>query len=99
MIFYKIPQIAYESELLATTKIFRTAYFNAKSNKQFSEQFDLLEIQEFNGADVPNGLRSRNSATNIIDQVARETKAKICEKIIQENGKISVLIDESTNLV
>ena len=87
-----------ESEMNLTCKIFRTAYFIAKNCKPFSDHFELLELQELNGADIPHGLRSRFSATNISDHIAVEMKQRICTEILEGNGKISVLIDESTTL-
>jgi len=50
------------------------------------------------GADIPKGLRSRYSATAIINHVAREMRQKISQQIIKEDGKVSILIDESTTL-
>lgn len=87
-----------ESEINLTCKIFRTAYFIAKNSKPFSDHFELLELQELNGAYIPHGLRSRFSATNICDHIAVEMKQRICTEILKVNGKISVLIDESTTL-
>lgn len=55
-------------------------------------------MQQLNGADIAHGLRSRFSATNIIDHVSKEMKLNICKRIIEINGKISILIDESTTL-
>ncbi|KAG8180548.1 hypothetical protein JTE90_018168 [Oedothorax gibbosus] len=86
------------SEINETCKVFRTAYFLAKPDRPYSDHFDLLELQQLNGADMAHGLRSRFSATNIIDHVAQEMKLKICKRIIEINGKISILFDESTTL-
>ena len=60
-----------KSEVDATCKIFRTAYYIAKNDKPYTDHYDVLQLQELNGADIPQGLRSRFSATNIIDNVAQ----------------------------
>ena len=41
------------------------------------------------------GLRSRFSATAIIDHIANEMCSTICKTIKENNGKVSILIDES----
>ena len=87
-----------ESEIDLTSKIFRTAYFVAKKCRPFSDHLELLELQELNGAEISHGLRSRFSAANICYHIAVEMKQKLCTEMLEGNGKISVLIDESTTL-
>ena len=87
-----------KSEMDLTCKIFCTAYFVAKKWRSFLNHLELLELQELNGAQISHSLRSRFSATNICDHIAVEKKQRICTEIIEENGKIFVLIDESTTL-
>ena len=43
-------------------------------------------------------MHSRTSATKIINHIAINVKKKICQHIKQINGKVFVLIDESTSL-
>ena len=43
-------------------------------------------------------LRSRFSATAIIDHIARGMRSTICKTIVQNKGKVSILLDESTTL-
>ncbi|XP_058841147.1 E3 SUMO-protein ligase KIAA1586-like [Acipenser ruthenus] len=81
-----------------TCKIFSTAYYLAKQNRPYSDHQALLELQEINGVNVGTGLHSRYSATQIINHVSDEMVKKACERIIHIDGKIAVLIDESTAL-
>ena len=82
----------------ALAKYFRSAYSLAKKDGPFPDHFDLLQLQDLNGADIPKGLRSHYSATAIISHVAREMRQKISQQIVKEDGKVSILIDESTTL-
>ena len=43
-------------------------------------------------------LRSRFSATAIIDHIARGMRSTICKTIVQNKGKVSILLDESTTV-
>lgn len=45
-----------------------------------------------------HGLKSRFSATEIVKHIAEEMRRKACSRIIQIQGKISILIDESTTV-
>ena len=87
-----------ESEMDLTSKIFRTAFFVAKKCRPFSDHLKLLQLQELNCAEISHGLHSPFSTTNICDHIVVEMKQKICTEIPEGNGKISVLIDESTTL-
>ena len=44
-----------KEQVRTTEKVLRTAYFIAKKDRPFSDQPDLLELQELNGADVGFG--------------------------------------------
>ena len=48
-----------KEQVRTTEKVLRTVYFIAKKGRPFSDQPNLLELQELNGADVGFGLRSR----------------------------------------
>lgn len=85
-------------EIETTKRVFRTAYYIAKSDRPFSDHQGLLELQEANGCDMGHGLKSRFSATEIVKLVAQEMRRKACSKIIEIQGKISVLIDEATSI-
>lgn len=82
----------------STQSIFRTAYYIAKSNRLFSDHYNLIEVQDLNGIKLGNTLYSRCSATNIIDHVSCKMKNRIIANIIETNAKLSILIDESTTI-
>ena len=81
-----------------TKKVFTTAYYLAKNDRPFTDHQELLELQEANGLSLGHGLKSRYSATEIVQHIAKQIRIKVCIKIIGVGGKISVLIDESTTL-
>lgn len=85
-------------EVSATEKVFRTAYYLAKSDRPFTDYFQLIELQELNGASFSHGLRSRYSATQIVNHLSSEMRQRICKQIRNIDGKLSFLIDESTTL-
>ena len=85
-----------QSQVEITTRVFSTAYHLTKHDRPYSDHTDLLELQILNGAKMGIGLRSRYSATSIIDHTSKEMKKNICSKIVELGRKISVLVDKST---
>ena len=80
----------------ATERLFRTAYYIAKSNRPFMDHEELVVLQKMNGIDVGLIQHSRFAATSIVDHIATDMKKKVVAKIVASESKISVLIDEST---
>lgn len=87
-----------ESHLASTKSVFRTAYYIAKSDRPYSDHFELLELQKLNGVDIGVGLHSRYSSVEIIDHISKEMKQKVIRQILEISGNISVITDESTTL-
>jgi hypothetical protein len=87
-----------KEEIQTTEKVLRTAYFLAKNDRPFTDHPDLLELQELNGANVGIGLRSRFSATNLVNHISTEMRKTLCTQIQTVGGKVAVLIDETTTL-
>ena len=82
-------------QVRTTEKVLRTAFFITKKDRPFS---DLLELHELNGSYVGFGLRSRFTATNMVDHISSEMRKTVCSEIQKAEGKISILIDESTTV-
>lgn len=55
-------------------------------------------MQKLNGIEIGCGLHSKKTAMEIIDHVSNEMKKRIVKQILEVNGKLSILIDESTSL-
>ena len=85
-------------EIEDTKRIFRTAYYLAKNNRPYTDHPDLVELQQLNGTDLGVGLHSRYSATEIIDHITFQMRLKICSRILEIEGKIALIIDESTTI-
>jgi hypothetical protein len=56
----KISAVAEET----TIKVFRTAYYTAKKNRQFSDHEDLVKLQHINGVNLGLILHYRHTATS-----------------------------------
>ena len=87
-----------EADIAKTEKVLRTAYFLAKEDRPFSDHPHLLELQQMNGVHLGIGLRSRFTATNMVDHIATDMRKCACDQIRKVEGNISILIDESTTL-
>ena len=87
-----------DDERELTCRAFRTAYYLAKNDRPFVDYQSLLELQERNGANMGAGLRSRYSATEIVEHIAQQMTKRACQKIIETGGHIAVLVDESTTV-
>jgi len=81
-----------------TERVMQTAYFLANEDRPFSDHPHLLELQELNGVDLGIGLRSRFTATNIVDHIATEMRKSASSQMQKVESKISILTDESTTL-
>ena len=81
-----------------TCREFRTAYYLAKNDRPFADYQSLLELQEHNGAKIGAGLRSRYSATEIVEHISQPMTKRACQKIIETGCHIAVLVDESTTV-
>ena len=88
---------AMNSKMLDTTKrVFRTSYFIAKKDRPLNDHQELIDLQIQNGIDMGIGLRTRFSATKIIDHIANEMRSTMCKTFKESKGKLSILIDESS---
>ncbi|XP_054873424.1 E3 SUMO-protein ligase KIAA1586-like [Amphiprion ocellaris] len=77
-----------------TARVFRTAYYVAKSNKPFTDFESLIDLQEANSMNLGRVLHS----VDIVDHVASQMKNEILKKIIKNKSKITILADESTTV-
>jgi OTU-like cysteine protease len=94
----KVLQSMNSDAIEMSCKVFRTAYYLARNDRPFSDHQSLLELQQANGLDVGIGLKSRYSATEIVQHVYDTMRKTACSAIIQCKGKIAVLVDESTTV-
>ncbi|XP_020859590.1 E3 SUMO-protein ligase KIAA1586-like isoform X2 [Phascolarctos cinereus] len=78
----------------ATVRVFKTVYSLVKRNRPLSDIEGAIELQEKNGIDIGNCLRTRYSATRIAEHIAKEIKMTKFKSITEENAKICVIIDE-----
>ncbi|KAL5243637.1 hypothetical protein ACI65C_011047 [Semiaphis heraclei] len=82
----------------STARIFRTAYSIAKYQRPYTDLPKMTDLQILNGLDMGRVLQSNVSCSNIIDHIALEMRKKIALDIIENNRKITILVDESTTL-
>jgi len=57
-----------------------------------------VELQQLNGIDMGRVLHSDHSGAEIIIHIATEMRRKLVTNIINNDSKISILIDESTSV-
>lgn len=81
-----------------TVSNFKTAYYIAKEDRPYSDHFSLVQLQQSNGVNMGKTLHSRWSSVNIINHISTEMKRKLCEVIINNKCKISLMMDESTTI-
>ncbi|XP_060543381.1 E3 SUMO-protein ligase KIAA1586-like [Pantherophis guttatus] len=79
-------------------RVFNTVYSLAQRCKPFSDTEDEIEMQIKNGLDMGIGLHSRKTAVKIVDFIAREIKKQLFTKIIENNLKICLIIDEASTV-
>ena len=81
-----------------TCRVFRTAYYIAKSDRPYNDHPALIELQQPNDVNVGRILHSNVIYSDIIDHVAVEMRCVVMKRIIANNVPCAVLIDESTSL-
>ncbi|XP_048356244.1 E3 SUMO-protein ligase KIAA1586-like [Sphaerodactylus townsendi] len=83
-------------EYLSTCRVFNTVYSLAKRCQPFSDIEDEIEVQIKNGLDMGIELHSHEAAEKVVDFIAKETRKEIFHKIIENNLKICLVIDEAS---
>ena len=82
----------------STCRLFNTVYSLAKRSRPFSDIEDEIELQIKNGAIMGVGLHSRKTAVKIVDHIAKGIRNELFTKIIEQNKKICVIIDEASTI-
>lgn len=82
----------------STCKVFNTVYYMVQQNRPMSDIEELIELQQKNGVDLGHSLHSRKAAGSILEYLSRKFKEKVCQFVIENEARISVLIDESTTI-
>ena len=82
----------------STCRVFNTVYSLAKRCRPFSDVEDEIELQIRNGVDMGVGLHSRKTAVKIVDHIAKDIKNEVFTKIIEQNLKICVIVDEASTI-
>ena len=98
MQFPKSIDKANEKFMSSTCKIFNTVYSLAKVNRLYSDIEQLTELQIKNGLDMGVGLHSRQTAMKIVEHIAKNIKKEVFNKIIEQNLKICIIIDEASTI-
>ena len=91
-------QYVNDKEVSSTCKVFRTVYSLAKRNLPFSQVVGSIELQKLNGVDLGAGLHSRQTATKIVGSIAEDIRKTAFGKIIEQNRKISIIIDKASTV-
>ncbi|CAM5084859.1 unnamed protein product [Eretmochelys imbricata] len=87
-----------EKNIAITSKIFNIVCSLVKRNRPMSDMEDEVELQIKNETDLGNGLHSRFSAIRIVEHIAELIRKQIFSKIIENNSKICIIIDEASTI-
>ena len=87
-----------KSHAETTSRVFRTVYYIAKSNRPFADHPDLIDLQAANVANMGQMLHSNVTATDVAEHIAFKMREKLVKAIIDSKLPFSVLINESTSL-
>ncbi|XP_013916028.1 PREDICTED: uncharacterized protein KIAA1586-like [Thamnophis sirtalis] len=87
-----------EKNVQAACRVFNTVYSLAQRCKPISDIEGEIEVQIKNGLDMGIGLHSCKTAVNIVGFIAKEIKKQLFAKIIENNLKICLIIDEASTI-
>lgn len=85
-------------QLSRTSRVFRTAYQDAKQNRPAFGFEAEIECQQLNGLDMGRILHSNVACSNIQQHISSEMKKKMFAKITALSPKVGLLLDETTTL-
>ncbi|CAM4409992.1 unnamed protein product [Lepidochelys kempii] len=86
-----------EKNIAIISKIFNIVYSLVKRNRPMSDMEDEVELQIKNETDLGNCLHSQFSAIRIVEHIGELIK-QIFSKIIENNSKICIIIDEASTI-
>jgi len=81
-----------------TCRVFRTAYYVAKSDRPYTDHPALIELQQLNDVGLGRILHSNVICSDIIDHVAVEMRRAVIKYMLTKSVPCAVLVDESTSL-
>lgn len=81
-----------------TSRVFRTVYKQVILNRPFLDFESEIEVQELNGCDMGRILHSNIACGNIARHICEQMRKTVCNAIVTNNYKFSILIDESTTI-
>lgn len=87
------------TRLDSTCRVFITAYYLAKNNCPFTDYPNLIKLLEISGIAMGRVLHSNVTAAEIVRHIAVEMQSKLVCYIKDHKPKITVIIDESTNII
>uniref|UniRef100_A0A674I1Z1 DUF4371 domain-containing protein n=1 Tax=Terrapene triunguis TaxID=2587831 RepID=A0A674I1Z1_9SAUR len=87
-----------EKNIAITSKIFNIVYSLVKRNRPMSDMEDEVELQIKNETDLGNCLHSRFLAIRIVAHIAELIRKQIFSKIIKNNSKICIIINEASTI-
>ncbi|KAK6191936.1 hypothetical protein SNE40_003508 [Patella caerulea] len=85
-----------EDELIKMDKLFRTAYYLVKKERPFSDFRDLVELQNFNDANIGQGYCNDKAVKNFVSVIADGYSEGLKELLTQADF-FSIFCDGSTD--
>ncbi|XP_031357901.1 E3 SUMO-protein ligase KIAA1586-like [Photinus pyralis] len=82
----------------STNRVFTTVYNIIKKGRPFTDLTSDIDMQVLNGLKMGRILHSDHACADIANHIATEMRKRIVSQIIQNESKISVLIDETTSV-
>ncbi|XP_070599993.1 E3 SUMO-protein ligase KIAA1586 homolog [Erythrolamprus reginae] len=79
-------------------RVFNTIYSLAQRCKPLTDIEGQIEVQIKNGLDMGIGLHTCKTALKIVDFIAKGIKKQLFTKIIEDNLKICLIIDEASTV-
>ncbi|KAJ1137229.1 hypothetical protein NDU88_003642 [Pleurodeles waltl] len=87
------------TRLDSTCRVFITAYYLAKNNCPFTDYPNLIKLLEMSGSAMGRVLHSNVTAAEIVRHIAVEMQQKLVCYIKDHKTKITVIVDENTNIL
>ena len=88
----------HKGQFETTERLIRSAYAVAKNNRPYVSYQEYCELQQANGLDIGTCLHSRYAGTAMIDSIAEDMLKILCDSLIKNNQRVSIMLDESTTV-
>ena len=87
-----------DEESKITSRMFRTVYFEAKTNLAFDNHRRLVDLQRIHGVEMGHLYASKQGSFQILESISLQMHERLLNYLLSANKPFSILLDGSNDL-